>query len=141
MRMTLKKKNKKDITIKDLRQFAIVLGMILWVFGCIHLLNGRTNVYPWFFGFGGMSLLLGMFLPKAVKPVFIVFTKVAHLLGWFNTRVILILVYYMLLTPIGIIMKIFRKDNLRNKIDKEAESYWLKRENTICTKESLEKQF
>lgn len=131
----------KEVKTKDLREFGIVLGVILGVFGGIHLVKGHTNVYPWFFWFGGVSLLLGVFFPKIIKPLFIVFTKVAHSIGWFNTRVILILLYYILLTPIGIMMKVFGKDNLNKKINKEEKSYWLKRETIICTKESLERQF
>ncbi len=131
----------KEIKIKDLRQFGIVLGLILGAFGLIHFLKGHVNAYPWFWGVGAGALVLGVLVPRALKPVFIVFTKVAHGIGWFNTRVILILVYYLLVMPIGLIMRVFKKDPLDRRIDKEAGSYWVKREHAEVTVESLEKQF
>ncbi|MDP8299959.1 MAG: SxtJ family membrane protein [Candidatus Tantalella remota] len=132
---------KKEVTKKDLRQFGIVLGLILGVFGGIHLLKGHTHASPWFLGFSGAALFTGIFAPAILKPVFIVFTKVAHAIGWFNTRVILILVYYLIVTPIGLIMKLFRKDPLNRSLDKEAETYWVKRTSFAPSKEALEKQF
>jgi len=70
-----------------------------------------------------------------------VFTKAAHAIGWFNTRVILILVYYLLLTPTGLIMKLCGKDLLDRKIDRGCQSYWRERKNITATVEGLGKQF
>ncbi|MEA3488873.1 MAG: SxtJ family membrane protein [Candidatus Omnitrophota bacterium] len=131
----------ENVKTKDLRQFGIVLGIILGIIGGIQFLKGHTHVYPWFFGFGITALLLGAALPWLLKPVFIGFTKVAHAIGWFNTRVILILVYYLLLTPIGVVMRLFGKDLLNKKIDKSEKTYWLEREKPVAVKEDLEKQF
>ncbi|MFC1480174.1 SxtJ family membrane protein [Candidatus Omnitrophota bacterium] len=131
----------KKITKKDLRQFGIVLGIILGIFGGIHLLKGHANAYPWFFAFALGALIVGVFLPQLLRPVFIVFTKVAHAIGWFNTRVILMLLYYLILTPIGLVMRLFRNDPLNRKIDKDAQSYWIKTSEATAIKENLEKQF
>jgi ABC-type glycerol-3-phosphate transport system permease component len=131
----------KEVSVKDLRQFGIVLAIILGVIGGIHFLKGHASAYPWFWGFGASALIMAVFIPRILKPIYIVFTKIAHAIGWFNTRVILILVYYAILTPIGILMKVFGRDALNRKIDKSAESYWIKRQTVIPVKESLEKQF
>ena len=131
----------KEIKIKDLRQFGIALGIILGVIGGIHMLKGHVHAYPWFFWFAVASLLLGAVFPIVLKPLFIIFTKVAHAIGWFNTRVILIVVYYVLLTPIGLIMRILRKDPLDRKIDKNKETYWIDRVRVSATNDNLEKQF
>jgi len=131
----------KETTTKDLRQFGIVLGIILGVIGGIHYLKGNYNVYPWFFGFGAAALVLGAAAPGTLKVPFKVFTRVAHAIGWFNTRVILILVYYLLLTPIGLVMRLFGKDLLDLRIEKDAQSYWLPRPHSSAPRESLEKQF
>ena len=132
---------KKETTTKDLRQFGIVLGLILGVIGGIHYLKGHEHSYPWLFAAGAVSIMLGVLTPGVLKPAFTVFTKVAHAIGWFNTRVILALVYYILLTPIGLIMRLFGKDLLNVKIRKEEKSYWIRRPNTAATKETLERQF
>ncbi len=131
----------KEVKIKDLRQFGIVLGCILGVIGGVHFLKGHANIYPWFLGFGAAALLTGVLIPRLLRPLFIVFTKMAHAIGWFNTRVILAMVYYFLLSPIGIIMKLFRRDPLARKVESNAESYWIKRVEETATKEGLERQF
>ena len=131
----------KEVGTKDLRQFGAVLAGILAVFGVIHFLKGHVSVYPWFFAFAGGTLLFVIFLPVALKPVYAVFIRIAHGLGWFNTRVILILIYYFLLTPIGLIMRVFQKDPLDRKIEKHAGSCWIKRDHCAASTESLERQF
>lgn len=132
---------KKETTIKDLRQFGIVLGLILGVFGGIHLLKGHVSAYPWFFGAGSISLVLGIFTPRFLGFPFIIFTKVAHAIGWFNTRVILIVVYFGILTPISLIMRLFGKDPLNRNVNENSKSYWIKKDKVIECKENLEKQF
>lgn len=132
---------KKEIKIKDLKQFGIVFGIILAVFGSIHCIKDRVHVYPWFFIFALVLILCALIAPKILKPVYIVFLKIAHTIGWFNTRVILILVYYVLLVPIGFCVKIFGGDILNRRIDRNVESYWVERKPVTVAKESLEKQF
>ncbi|MFH1798492.1 MAG: SxtJ family membrane protein [Candidatus Omnitrophota bacterium] len=126
---------------KDLRQFGIVLGVILAIFGGIHLIKGHAAARVWFFSGSVAILLCAVFMPRFLKPVYICFTKIAKIIGWVNTRIILILVYYLILTPIGIVLRMIGKDPLTRKIDKNAETYWIKPQKTIPSRESLEKQF
>ena len=126
---------------RDLRQFGAVLAGILLVAGAINFFKGRISWCPWFFGPGLVVVVLVFAAPKSIKPIFILFTKIGHIIGWINTRIILILVYYILITPIALIMKIFRKDLLDIKIDKNKISYWTNRSTDRSAKEALEKQF
>ncbi len=132
---------KKRDELKDLRQFGIVLAGILIVFGSIHFMKHRTIFAQWFCGTGLIVLCAGLFAPRMLKYAYAVFLKVAHAIGWFNTRVILIIIYFLLVTPIAIMMKIFCKDPLSRKMDKSASTYWLNRPEPKAVKEQLEKQF
>ena len=127
--------------IKDLKQFGSALTGILMVFGVVNFLKGRASWYPWFFSLSGAMILLVLIAPRRIKPIFIIFTKVAHAIGWVNTRVILALIYFIFVTPIAIVMRIFGKDPLDRSIDKNEMSYWAKREAAKPAKEKLEKQF
>ena len=131
----------KEITKKDLRQFGVGLGVILVILGTIHFFkhNDKTSYVLW--GISIFPLISGIFIPNIIRPVYKVFLKVAHAIGWFNTRVILIVLYYLLLTPIGLIMKLFGKDLLNIRIDKKQKSYWIKRQTVRATRETLERQF
>ena len=132
---------KKETTVKDLRQFGLVLALILAGFAFLHFRKGHEHAYLWLAGFSAVSLAAGVFFPAALAPVFRVFTRVAHALGWFNTRVILIAVYYGLLTPIGLLMRLFGKDLLDKKMTRHEKTYWRKRPVLSPAKESMEKQF
>ncbi len=126
---------------KDLRQFGIALASILTVFGAFHFLKHRIIFAQWFCGVGLIVLCLGLLASRMLKYVYAVFLKAAHVIGWFNTRVILIVIYSLLVTPIAIMMKIFGKDPLNRKICKNESSYWVKRQIIKSTKDQLEKQF
>lgn len=63
--------------------------------------------------------------------------KFAAVLAWVNTRLILIVMFYMVFTPIGFVMRIFGSDQLGLKIEKEKESYWIKKDAKI----NYERQF
>jgi hypothetical protein len=131
----------KKIQKKDLREFGMVLSLILSLFAFIHFRKGHFDLSKWLSMFSGMSLLFAILVPAALMPAFKVFVKIAHALGWFNTRLILALVYYLIVTPIGIVLRVFGKDLLSLKLDKNKPSYWLDHHSGGVTKESLEKQF
>lgn len=75
------------------------------------------------------------------KLLFVIFTKIGHAIGWINTRVLLALIYFILIIPIALVMKIIGRDPLIRKIDKNEMSYWVKRATIKPTKKKLEKQF
>ena len=77
----------------------------------------------------------------ALRPVYAVFIKVAHAIGWFNTKVILTLIYFALITPIAVIMRVLGNDPLNMKTDKKLSTYWVKRPVLKAAREQLEKQF
>lgn len=127
--------------IRDLKQFGLTLAGILTIFGAINFLKGRTGFYTWFFGLSIIVFLLVITVPKHIKPIFVIFSKVGHAIGWVNSKIILTLIYFIFITPIAIIMRICGRDLLNRKIDKKEETYWVKHEATKLTKEKLEKQY
>jgi hypothetical protein len=65
----------------------------------------------------------------------------AILLGWLMTRIILIILFYLVVTPIGLLAKLSGKDFLNRKFNREAQSYWIPRKATTTDKGNYEKQF
>ncbi|MFH1664822.1 MAG: SxtJ family membrane protein [Candidatus Omnitrophota bacterium] len=129
-----------DMKDRDLRQFGLVLGIVLSGIGFLHFRKDHMTVSSWLFGMGGVSLLAAVIRPCLLRAVYAVFSKVARIIGWVNTRIIIIFVYYLIVTPIGLIMRFFGKDPLPRKIDRRAESYWVKRDNAGVGSH-LKKQF
>ncbi len=131
----------KEVTEKDLRQFGITLGVILGTVGLVHFMKGHVSACQRFLVLSALSVIAGLFVPGILKPVYIVFIKIAHAIGWFNTRVILAFLYFFILTPIGLIARLLGKDPMDRKIDKKKESYWHDHKCRVASRESLERQF
>ena len=65
----------------------------------------------------------------------------AVVLGWFMTRVILSLLFYVIITPIGLVLRIFGKDFLELKKQAVQGSYWNQRDSNLEKNQNYEKQF
>jgi hypothetical protein len=62
--------------------------------------------------------------PGVLKLAYIIWMGLAQVLGWFNTRVILVILFYLVFTPIGLVLRLGGKDILERQIDPEAKTYW-----------------
>jgi hypothetical protein len=90
----------------------------------------ETTVWRWFLGSGITLCVLSYIAYPIMKPVHVAWMKFAFVLGWINVRILLGLFFYLIVTPIGVIMRLFGKDLLDKKIDRSAKSYWIKKERT-----------
>lgn len=79
--------------------------------------------------------------PNLLKPIYIFWMKLAFILGWVNTRVILCVIFFLLFTPMGLIIKLFGIDLLERKFDKTKQSYWIKKEQKEFLPLDYERQF
>jgi hypothetical protein len=89
---------------------------------------------PFFLGTGYLA-------QPVLKPLYVGWMKFAFVLGWINTRILLTVFYYLVLTPIGLILKLRGRDLLARKPDTRAASYWIKRERRPFAPARYEKQF
>ena len=78
-------------------------------------------------------------LTSFLKPIYKVWMGFAAILAWINTRIILVAMFYLIFTPVGLVMRLFRIDPLeRNKI---KESYWKKKEKADFNPLNYERRF
>lgn len=109
---------------RQLRNFGLTTGIIVvLLFGLLlpWLLSHTWPVWPWILA-GALSGL-GLIAPMLLKPVYVVWMKFGHVMGALNTRIILGLVFYLIITPIGLIMRLFRWDPLRRRTAVAATSH------------------
>lgn len=74
---------------------------------------------------------------KFLKPIYDLWMKFAAVLAWVNTRIILIVMFYLVFTPVGLVMRLFGMEQLDRRLEKEKESYWVKKDK----KTNYERQF
>ena len=125
----------------EIKKFGMGLTVLLCLIGGWQLYKGNINVYVWFFGFAGLVLILSFFVPITLKPLYKVTRTVGDAIGLVNTRILLGIIFYIVFAPIGILMRLIRKDLLNERLDKDAKSYWNKKDNGVFAKEQYERQF
>jgi len=132
---------KEKTNLTEVRQFGLMMGLVLTVLGALFYWKGRPNGSIAFWTAATAMVASGLLAPAALRPVFRVWMKFAHAMGWFNTQLLLVLLYYLIFTPVGLIMRLFRPDPLQRKIEKERSSYWKLRDRHDFVKEQYERQF
>lgn len=80
-------------------------------------------------------------LAAILKPLYIAWMRLASGLSWINTRLALLIIFYLLFTPIGLIIRLFGIDLLDIRIEKNKESYWKKKEKHEFNALGYERQF
>ncbi len=113
-------------TPKKLRQFSILMFVITCAF--------FYYFYPWgnvfwigFIAVFFLQFLIGIFVPKAVRKVHTMWMKLAFIMGWFVSRFLLILIYFLIVTPIGLVSRVFGKKFIETGFKTNNVSYWKKR--------------
>jgi len=133
-----------DVGRKALRSFGgLVGGVLLLIGGYVLWRQGGapgTAVYV-LGGLGGALVLLGTLSPAVLRPLYKVWMALALVLGFIMTRVLLSLVYFLLVLPIGLALRLARKDLLDRTLDTEASSYWTRREPLEDEPERLERYY
>ena len=78
--------------------------------------------------------LAGLVAPPVVRPVYVVWMALAFPIGWTVSHLMMAVVFYLVVTPIGIIMRMCGRDPMRRRIDRSAKSYWVRRPSTTNIK-------
>ncbi len=133
-----------DVGKKKVRSFGYLVGGVLIALALVGLwrIGGRftTAVYA-LLGAGGALVALGLAAPAVLRPLYRVWMGLALVLGFVMTRVILTLVFFLVVTPVGWIMRALGKDPLRRRPDPSAETYWIEKTAPDPSPKRLEKYF
>ena len=129
-------KNEKS----DWQKFGIIFGLILLIIAGF-LFSKEHESFQIFLAFGVAFFTAGITIPFIIKPIYWLWMLLGTIFGWVMTRVILSFLFYLLFTPIGLLLKLFGKQFLDLRWDKSKESYWNNRDSKHFIKEQYEKQF
>lgn len=117
---------KVDASDGKVRSFGVLFSVLaLGVAAYSFYKNG--TVWPWFAGASAAFLTTGLFVRPVLRPLYVLWMRFAMVLAWVNTRLILGIFFYGILTPVGFILKLQGKDPLTRTIDRTAPTYWIKR--------------
>ena len=107
------------------KSFGIVFFVFFLIIGLYPLIN-EDNVRIWSIIISIIFLILGLINSQILTPLNILWFKFGMLLGKFVSPIVMGLVFFLVVTPTGLIMKLFNKDLLKLRKNKNS-SYWIKR--------------
>jgi Saxitoxin biosynthesis operon protein SxtJ len=125
---------------RDLRKFGLTVGGVLVVIGILFLLRHKPS-YPFFLWPGGVLIIFGAVAARALKYPYIAWMSLALTLGFVMSYVILTLFFFLVVTPIALLARLFRKDFLAQQLDRQVATYWIQCETQVKAPGSYERQF
>ena len=124
---------------KELRQFGITIGVVTGLLALVAFLRQKDTLI--LFSIVSVTFLFfGIVFPVVLKPIQKIWMSLAVIIGWFMTRVILIVLFYLVVTPLGLVAKIFGKGSLGLKFNPDTLTYWIPKD-YAKDKKSYENQF
>lgn len=124
----LENKNNSQVKIGSERSFGFVFSFVFLIVACFPLLGDGGEFQTWSLLLALVFLFLAISIPQILKPLNIIWFKFGFLLGKFVTPIIMGAIFLIVITPTGLIMRLFNKDILSLKINKSLDSYWVKRD-------------
>lgn len=106
----------KNPTRNELRNFGLIVGSAIAIlFGLLLplLRSHPVPLWPWIVA--GVFAGVGVLAPTTLGPVFRVWMRFGHVMGVFNTRLIMGLLFFVVITPIGFVMRLFGWDPMRRR--------------------------
>ncbi len=128
-------KNSINIKPKDNITFGILFFILFLIIGLYPLKNG-LNIRLWSLGLSFIFLMITFIRPNLFTPLNKLWIQFGILLGKVISPIVMGLVFFFVVTPIGILVRLFKKDVMGLK--KKETSYWINREDKV---QSMRKQF
>ena len=126
----------KKKSVNSNKSFGILFFVVFFLYGIWPILSSN-EIRIWSLLMGIIFLILGLLNSKLLTPFHNLWLKFGTLLGRIVSPIVMFLVYFVFITPLAVIIRLFGKDLLRKKFNKSP-SYWIKREKNIGT---MKKQF
>jgi hypothetical protein len=122
------------------RSFGLVVAIFFTLLGGLSIWHGSGR-WPIGFGVAAVMLILALAAPKTLAPFNWVWTKSGLVLHAIISPVVLAILFYVCIAPIGFLMRLSGTDPMRRHYDADAESYWIARDPPGPQRETFRNQF
>jgi cytochrome c oxidase subunit IV len=113
-----------EIKLGSNRSFGIVF-FIVFVLIAIYPLKNQEEVRLWSLIISFLFLFLGLLNSKILTPLNKLWFRFGLFLGKIISPIIMVVIFFLVVTPIGLLMRLFGKDVLNLKLNKKKSSYWI----------------
>jgi hypothetical protein len=108
---------------RELRRFGWIVGGVLAMIGLWPVVVRGETPRLWALVPGGILVLMAVLMPARLTHVHRGWMALGEILGWINTRLILGMLFYVLITPVALVMRLLHRDPLRRGFDPGLPSY------------------
>jgi hypothetical protein len=108
---------------KQLRDFGLIVGGIFLLIGCWPIVFGAGHPRWWSVIVGGSLFTTGAIMPTVLGPIYRGWMFVGHILGWINTRILLTVIFYGLITPMGMIRRLMGRNTMGYQFEPQSNTY------------------
>ena len=84
----------------------------------------RVGITLFFASLAGLAAFFSLVYPRANWPIYVGLSLVAFPIGWVVANLILGTLFYVLITPVGLVFKVLGRDSLNRSFNTEAATYW-----------------
>ncbi len=131
----------KNPSKKELRWFGVMFAVFCGLFGLIvWQVWGRPGIARWMWIISGGIAAIYCLMPPLRKPMYLGWLYAAYPIGWTVSHLLMGAIYYLILTPIGLIMRAVGYDPMCKNFDPDATTYW-RDHSTAKDKRSYFRQF
>jgi hypothetical protein len=120
-------KRLRQATPGELRKFGLMVGGVFVVLSMFFLWRHKSW-YWWLLVPGIPLVVLGLIAPRTLKWVNVVWMTLAIMLGTAVSTILLSLLFYLVVTPIGLLARTTGQDFLSRKLEASAVTYWIRRD-------------
>ncbi|MHB8138240.1 MAG: SxtJ family membrane protein [Smithellaceae bacterium] len=125
----------------DLKKFGLLIGAILFLGSCYLLWKQQQDHAVAGFILSAVLVVLAFVWPVVLKPFQKIWMALAVVMGYVMSKIIMAVVFYGMVTPIGLAGRLGGKKFLDLKMNKAVASYWIERGQTKTEKSNYERQF
>ena len=133
----MKRVNSDKIKISSNRSFGL-LFFVVFLIVSLWPLTHEGSIRIWSVIVSAVFLILGLINSRLLTPLNVLWFKLGMILGAIISPIVMGIVFFLVVTPIGLLLSIMGKDVLNKKYNKKKETYWIKRNTPIGT---MKRQF
>ncbi len=132
---------KEEVEGSSDRSFGFVMGAFFAIIAILPLLRWSFELHWWALAVSLVFVVLAQFWTAPLAPLNYLWLKLGLLLFHIISPIVLGLLFYLTVAPIGLLMRLFGKDPLRLRRNSDAKSYWIVREPPGPPPETMKNQF
>lgn len=129
-----------EIKMGSERSFGLVFCALFVIIAAYPLLGGN-GIRLWSLAIAGAFLFTGLVIPKVLRPLNKLWFRFGLLLNRIVSPIVMGILFFLTVTPIGLLKRMGNADLLRQKFDPDATSYWIEVDREQAAQTSMKKQF